>query len=108
MGVDRKVEKISRFIHRVRAMGDDDAVYVIPVCHILNVARQLQQQFFGHTGAVDIAELFPPYGRIVRHLRYRLDKIVNRNFSGLIADEFRLGCGPAGNGSAASDNIYSR
>ena len=38
--VNRKIEIVRRFLHRIGTMGDDDAVDVIPVGHFLNPGRQ--------------------------------------------------------------------
>ena len=39
-GVDREVEEIGRFLHGIRAVGDDDTVHVFPVGDFLDTAGQ--------------------------------------------------------------------
>ena len=73
--MDGKIEIISRFLHRIRPVGDDDAVDVLPFGHFLHAGSQGLPQGFGHVRAVNIDELLALHIGIVMDSRHSVQQL---------------------------------
>ena len=78
-------QKISGLLHRVGAVGDDDAVHVVLREQFVDALGQLEPDLVVHGLAADVGDLFTGQLGDVGELRHGLDEVVHREGAGLVA-----------------------
>ena len=103
-----QIQKIRRFFHRVSAVGNDDAVHVVPTDQLLHPGGQGQPQLLTHVRAVYAAELLASNPGVLMNGRHGLQHLVYRRRAGSISRQILFRCRSSGNRPAAGYDVYIR
>ncbi len=97
-------QEISRLLHRVGAVGDDDAVHVVLREQFVATVGELEPDLVVHRLAADVGDLFAGQHGDIGELRHGIDEVVHRERAGLVA-RVRLRGLRAGDGAAGGENL---